>query len=284
MRLQAAWNANITCLFLLAASPSSAAEPTPGECLAANESSIALRAQRQLRAARAQALVCASSSCPEVVKIECARRVERIDAASPTVVFELVDGSGAPLPSVAISMDGQALPEAVAEAPLSLDPGEHRFSFTAPGLPPVERTLTLGEAEKGRRERVVLARTAKPESSPPIPREPRPAARGGNAQRIVGAAAAGVGLAGVVLGSVFGLSAKSRNDESRATCGQPGPNDCLQAGFDLRNSARTDGTISTLAFVIGGVGLAAGAALWFTAPRATSVGLGPAAVQLKGVW
>lgn len=95
---------------------------------------------------------------------------------------------------------------------------------------------------------------------------------------------AGVGLVGVVVGGVSGLKAMANNDDSKATCEQPGHDDCLQAGFDLRSSARSAGTLSTVAFVAGGVGLAAGAALGFTAPRSTSVGRGPASSQLKGAW
>ena len=92
-----------------------------------------------------------------------------------------------------------------------------------------------------------------------------------------------------MVGSAFGLSAKSKLDDSNVDCGrQPGdPNGCESAaGVSLRDDARTAGTLSTVAFLVGGLGLAGGAALGFTAPRgqAAKVSLGPAGSRLGGSW
>jgi hypothetical protein len=53
--------------------------------------------------------------------------------------------------------------------------------------------------------------------------------------------------------------------------------------------ARRAGTVSTVGFIVGGVGLGAAAVLWFVRPfgreaPALEVGLGPAAVRVAGRW
>jgi hypothetical protein len=57
------------------------------DCLTANDTSIKLRTTHKLRAARAQALVCASPSCPAEVRDACEGRVKDVNAATPTLVW-----------------------------------------------------------------------------------------------------------------------------------------------------------------------------------------------------
>jgi hypothetical protein len=123
----------------LPARPARAADPTTADCLSASETSLALRNQHQLRAARAQLLVCAHASCPADVRKECTRRVSDINAAMPTVVFEAKDTSGNDISAVKVSIDGQPLVERLEGTALSIDPGEHSFTFEAPGQPTVHK-------------------------------------------------------------------------------------------------------------------------------------------------
>jgi hypothetical protein len=84
----------------------------------------------------------------------------------------------------------------------------------------------------------------------------------------------GVGVAGIVVGAVFGSRAFSTWKEVVSHCGDP--KDCdnmpgqLEKGRDLESEARTSSTLSTIAFVVGGVGLAAAPVLWLTAPSPKS--------------
>ena len=78
--------------------------------------------------------------------------------------------------------------------------------------------------------------------------------------------AGGVGVAGVVVGTIFLVNAKSKYDDSLSKC--PTSKDlCTPAGVSLRNDARSAGTTATVAYVGGGVSLALGAVLWLTAPK-----------------
>jgi hypothetical protein len=104
-------------------------------------------------------------------------------------------------------------------------------------------------------------------------------------QKTLALVAGGVGVVGVGLGTIFGLSAMSKHDDAAAKCPAACPD---QAGVDLWNDARTAGNISTVAFVVGGVGLATGAILWFTAKPSRTTALrtdfGPGTVQIRGTW
>ena len=60
-------------------------------------------------------------------------------------------------------------------------------------------------------------------------------------------------------------------------------------GVKLWNDAISAGNIATVAFVVGAVGIAGGAVLWFTGGRessggTTQVGLGPGTFELRGTW
>jgi hypothetical protein len=109
----------------------------------------------------------------------------------------------------------------------------------------------------------------------------------GDAQRISALVVAGIGVTGLAIGTLFGFQAMSKRDDATRVC----PNQCAsQDGVNLWHDAKTAGNVSTAAFVIGGVALAGGAALWFTAPRSSTqmaslqVALGPGAVQVKGTF
>jgi hypothetical protein len=64
--------------------------------------------------------------------------------------------------------------------------------------------------------------------------------------------AGGVGIAGLALGTVFVLRAKSKYDDSLAQC-PSSSNLCAPQGVSLRDDARSAGNIATAAYV-GGAG------------------------------
>jgi hypothetical protein len=104
-------------------------------------------------------------------------------------------------------------------------------------------------------------------------------------QKILGLASAGVGLVGLGVGTVFGVVALSKKSDAQNVC----PNECTtQDGVSKWHSAASTGNISTMALIVGGVGVAGGAVLWFTAPSASAtsaqVGVGLGGLQAKGTW
>jgi hypothetical protein len=276
-------------------------------CIAANESSIQLRSSHKLLKAREQSLACAADACPGLLRDACKKRLEQINASMPTIVFDVKDAAGGDV-AVKLTIDGQPqdTPQGTA---IALDPGEHAFVFSAAGQPEVDKSFILREGERDRHEAVVVGAAAgaglplgtgtgaTTGGAPPPPPPPVPD-RGSSwsGQKTLALVAGGVGLAGIGVGSVFGLMSHSSWSSSQSEC--PSASNCPQHGQAVtdHDNASSQATISTIAFAAGGVALAAGAVLWFTAPHGTTesakaslqitpgVGPGSGGLLVKGVF
>ena len=262
-----------------------ATEPDKLACIAANDAAQDLRRAGKLHDAREKLAVCVSTTCPELVRQDCAQRLTEIDGVMPSVVFEAKDGAGNDVAGVTVTMDGQHLPGTLSGAPVQVDPGEHRFTFdSADGLTHVEKTIVVREGERDRHERVVLGRSAAPG-----PMAPAASLSDGGTQRTVAFVIGGAGVVGLAVGSVVGLVSKSSYDHALQTeCGG-NPSACSSQGIQDGKSAHGQATASTVAFVAGGMLLGAGAVLYFTAPRAsvsvgTTVGTERAGLVVMGAW
>jgi hypothetical protein len=193
-----------------------------------------------------------------------------------------------------VRRDGVALQEAEFGSPIPVDPGEHVIEAVAPGKQPwTSKVRVAGDAAKVSVEIPKLqaagepaaattssssAVSTMPGSSPPPSDRPS-----GSAQRVTGLVFGGVGVVGLGLGTFFGLQASSKWSDAKAKCTDY-PYGCGAEGADLRSSAHSGATVSTVAFVAGGALLATGVVLYLTAPSkketvALSVGPGSAFVQ-----
>jgi hypothetical protein len=246
-----------------------AAEGTLSACIEANESSIQLRAAHELLAAREKSLQCAGEGCPEIVRDACRRRVDQVNAAIPTIVFEVKDGAGRDLVAQ-VTVDAAPIAGAVQGAAIPLDPGEHAFVFEAAGWPPVTRSFILREGEKDRREAVVIGPPATVFGPPAVTPDARQGADGASAwsgQKTAALVAGGGGVAALAVGAVFGLMARASWSSSQSECTSTSHCPRYAQAVSDRDSAASSATVATIAFVAGGAALAAGAVLWLTAPR-----------------
>lgn len=82
-------------------------------------------------------------------------------------------------------------------------------------------------------------------------------------QRIAALALGGMGVVGVAVGAGFGAHSLSKGAERDRLCPDPTPG-CSSQAVRAADSALTSGTIATVAFVVGGVAIAGGVALWLT--------------------
>jgi hypothetical protein len=275
MRLTSLFFPSLSLLGLLVCAPARAAEPNTSECLAASEASIKAGNEHKLRQERQQLLVCAASSCPGEIRKECTRRVDEVNEAIPSLVFEAKDGGGNDLSDVKVTMDGEVLADHLDGSALSVDPGEHTFTFETPGQPAIEKQLVVREAEKQRHETIQFGVP----SSGAVDHPPEATAGGGlPGQKIAALVVGGVGVVGLGVGGAFGVMAISKKHHAEDIC----PSTCTDdAGSQAWSDAKKVGNISTIAFIAGGVALAGGAVLWFTAPSQTEVGLGPGSIRLR---
>ncbi len=273
---------------LLGSSQARSAEPTKQQCVEANDNAQDLRQAGKLREAREKLLLCAATSCPTIVREDCMERLHHLDAAMPTIVFDVKDAAGNDVRAVTVTMDGQPFADKRDGAPLPLDPGEHRFVFTAHGLLSAEMEVAVHEGDKARHERVVLSTPVQaPASTKQEAVPPATPPSDGSTQRMVGLALGGAGIIGVLVGSVFSLVSKSTYDHALSSeCGN-NASACSTQGAQDGQTAHGQATVSTIGFVAGLALLGGGATLYFTAPHGLSVGptVGSrAGLQVRGAW
>jgi hypothetical protein len=290
--------------FLALVPVSAGADVTKQQCVKANADGQVLRMSGRLTEARTQFDTCGDASCPAIVRKDCAQRLDEVERVQPTIVFDVKDASGADLSAVRVTVDGHPLTDRALGIALRADPGDHEFTFTAEGQPPITRHFVLKEGEKDRRERIVVG--VAPAISAPAPASSTSAESAsssesdaaerasGGTQKVLGLVAGGTGLAGVIVGGVFGLMTFSATHQQKSDC--QSSSSCADRSQALSDhaAAATDSTVSTTAFIAGGVLLAAGAVLFLTAPRAAteptttgwilapSVGPGAGGVSLRG--
>ena len=215
-----------------------------------------------------------------MVREDCTQRLDELSRIVPSIIFAAKDGSGRDLSAVAVTVDGNALVDHLDGSALEIDPGEHTFGFTAGALPSVTLKLVIREGERARHEEVLIgAPAAQPAAverkhedtatTNPLTDETDSGSRQSSdvsTQRVLAWTALGVGAAGLVVGSVFGLESKSKHDKANA-CTDTCPD---AASHDANQSALKFGNISTVAFIVGAVGVAGGLTLWFTAKPAVA--------------
>jgi hypothetical protein len=276
----------LVALSQLAPVTAGAAEPTKQECVAANESAQDLRRVAQLREAKKQLAVCVSTSCPGPVREDCAARLSEVEAAMPSLVFIAKDRAGNDLSSVVVTMDGLPFADNLDGAAVQVDPGEHHFIFEGEGLPSTEKVVVVHEGDKSRRVNVVLGGTVAGEAAAP---EAKESMFSPNRRRMMGLALGGAGAAGIVLGAIFGLVAKSTYDHAWTEC-QSDARNCTPQGVHDGQTAHDQATVSTVAFVAGALLLGGGAALYLTAPKGPQVAVAPsvsvneAGLRIRAVW
>jgi hypothetical protein len=98
---------------------------------------------------------------------------------------------------------------------------------------------------------------------PPAPPAAAPSSPG-STQRVLGVVTAGVGLAGIAVGSVFGVIAKGHLSDAGPHCSGT---ECDVTGVPALSDARSAATVSTVGFIAGGALLAGGVVLYLVAPH-----------------
>ena len=238
-----------------------AADPTTTECVSLNEKAGPLQKAGKMLEAYAGLVRCSASSCPTVVRNDCAKEAMALEAAIPTIVFETRDGAGNDRSDVRLTVDGEARADKLTGVALEVNPGDHSFTFEAPGLPSLERHYVIHAGEKNRREQVVLGPILKPVAPP----QARDRKAGGSALRPLGLVVGGVGLAGLGVGGVMGLLAHSKWSQAVIDCA--GGCAAGAPARDEASSAHSLATVSNVAFVAGGALTVTGLVLFLAAPR-----------------
>jgi hypothetical protein len=178
---------------------------------------------------------------------------------------------------VHVERDGIAVQEVSWESALPVDPGEHELTVSAAGY---KTFVTKVNAREGQTSEVDVPQLeAAPAAAPaasaapaaavpaaPSPSSPPPEVTPKNApagetppsSSGIGAGAIVLGTVGVVglgVGTVFGLMARSKFQDSKAECSQANEDRCSAAGIKLRDDSIVLANVSTIGFIAGGVAL-----------------------------
>lgn len=196
-----------------------------------------------------------------------------VGAVSAKIASVVIHVDGPPNPVVTI--DGQPVSSAGLGLKRPVDPGSHVVKAEAAGYKAAETTFQV--AESGSAEaKLKLEKSAEPtgpvghapspsEGPGPKPTEAGTGGKSGN--KTLAIAALGVGGAGLVVGTITGVLAIGQHGDLSDKCPDGRCPNSVSGDVD---SYKTMGLLSTIGFVVGGVGLAAGAVLWFTAPKETA--------------
>lgn len=141
--------------------------------------------------------------------------------------------------------------------------GNHRYPLTV-----VDEDVSTVTLDPRLATPVVDTRAATPAPVAPAPEAPvretpptTPSSRG-DTQRLIAYATGGAAVFALGLGAAWGLQAINARNDPRCTSGV-----CDAPGAEAQREGVDAGNRSNVAFVVGGVLVAGGVALWLTAPR-----------------
>lgn len=298
----------ITFVLMASTAPSIAHAQDAAACKDGYDRSQVLRDEGKLLEAQKLLRQC-SSACSAFVQKECAGWLEDVEARLSSVLLSAKDGAGAELVDVTVSIDGKEVTRKLDGRTLDVDPGDHTFVFQLADGRKTEQHMLIREREKGKIVAVTIAAPqpapvalekpvpspgAGQQAVPAVPAEKAPTTSAGSPLKLVGFIAAGVGVPGLAVGTIFGLQAMSKlsapqcNDSSKR---------CVPGVISDANSAAT---VSTIGFIAGGVLVAGGVTMVLLAPKsgggtvpetngarlsaAPMIGLNGAGLSLHGAW
>jgi hypothetical protein len=177
----------------------------------------------------------------------------RADALAPKLAVMRISVP-ADVVGLEVSLDDRPLSALLYDRELRVDPGEHSVSASAPDHEPFHRTIT---AERGGEAVVVEIALERVERPPPPP--PAEADEAWVPPPPLWITLLAVGGAGVITGLAVGGAAKAHYDDSLEQCADRA---CPDDALAMQDEAIVQGDAATAVFVIGGVALAAGTALW----------------------
>jgi hypothetical protein len=225
------------------------------QCVDAHRHSQELRRDNALLEARAEALQCARSECPGVIKRECGTYLEDLEAQIPSVTFSVTD-AGATAKAARVFLDDAPVADWQSGAPVPVNPGPHRFRFELPPNAPVAKEVILSAGNRFRHVEasfnpptnivppsVVVQQTSSDEVTRPVPLAVYP---------LVGAGV--LGLAGFGMFAALGQAKENSLERSCA------PECTAEEMAPMKRSLLT-------ANISGGIGLAAlgvASAVYFT--------------------
>ncbi len=212
------------------------------------------------------------------IEEEAEKRAKALEPRIPKLTIVLVGGT----PDAEVVRDGVVLGAASMNVPLPVNVGAHTLVVRAKDREETTEKLTVAEGENKRIE-LKLGAPRKAVAAPPVTGPaPDTSTSGGTSPLVY--VGFGTAIVGVAVGSITGIIAlgagsDAKNDCPSGKCSTPDQQDAAKSG-------QTAGTISTIAFIVGGVGAAVGVygLVWGKPKTSTSVAfdVGPTLDGMRG--
>jgi hypothetical protein len=209
------------------------------------------------------------AGAPQVF-VDAQERAQRVLTEARPKVARLKVAVAAPADAqIWVTIDGVNEPTANLNSDRFVDPGDHVIEAGAPGYLKATGKVHVGD---GGVDSVALtleidpnapkSPAPSPTSAPasPVTDSPSPPAERSR-DRTLAYIAGGIGIVGVGVGTAFGIGAINAKSNLDSACGANKV--CPTSEHGELDSGNRLGTISTVGFILGGVGLAAGAVLYF---------------------
>lgn len=194
------------------------------------------------------AIIAGSSASPGAKKVVAAAR-KLLSGVEPRVPWIKISVIGPERSQTSTTIDGKEV-DAAEEIPF--DPGDHTVAAEAEGYESAEKRVSLGE---GKHELVKL----KLKKLAPEPKAEVEESSGGSA--LPAGIAFGVGGVGLAVGAIFGIMAFNETSRVEENCNN---GVCPPSQEEPLSIAKTNGTVSTIGFIAGGVGVLTGVVLLVT--------------------
>lgn len=177
---------------------------------------------------------------------------------------------------IAVRVDGEPMNSANLGTERPVDPGEHTIEASAPGHTSAKAkaqlkeggaesvTLTIEVDPNAPKVAVSHPTDPKPKDTPPPP-PPRE-----SSSKVPVFLAFGVGLVGIGVGATFGVLASGKKSDLDGSCNAD--KRCPPDQEGTLNSAKTFSTVSTIGFIVGGIGIATGTVLLVTSSGGSKTG------------
>jgi hypothetical protein len=222
----------------------------------------------------------AGSSEREKLAIDCSKALE---SRLSTLTIRAMGGDSGDA-ALDVRRDGVSVDRAQLGMAIPVDPGTHEVTASGNGQKPWSAKVDVGaNAEKVVVEIPKLEPAAGSDAATLMAPPDQASEHKASPQRPIAIAVGAAGVVGLGLGTFFGLSASSSWKDAKAAC-RDYPYACTQDGLDRRDSAQSKATVSTVAFIAGGVALATGIVLFVTAgsgKEQTAIGIGPGSIVAR---
>jgi serine/threonine-protein kinase len=185
--------------------------------------------------------------------------------------------SDARVPGLEVLRDGRPVAPVLWGSRAAIDPGKHQLVARAPGYVEWKRDIDVAAGSKEQTVEIPKL-TAAPQSSTGALASASSANTG---QRIAALAVGGLGIVGLGVSGVLGLSAQASYSDSEELCNAD--NYCTQRGVELRESAQGKALGASIAAGVGVAALTTAAVLWFTA-KDTETPPSKAAAPPRRLW